>query len=61
MPDGTAFDGKQLFNLVRNGESPFDRDWDVDLLIREIEDDLGAEVTDIPFAYNGSNNYAGYS
>ncbi len=57
MPDGTDFDGKQLFSLVRNGKSPFDEAWDVNLLIREIEENLGAEVTDIPFVYNGSNNY----
>ncbi|KND92187.1 hypothetical protein TOPH_03052 [Tolypocladium ophioglossoides CBS 100239] len=56
-PDGTDFDGKQLFSQVRNGKSPFDGAWDVNLLIREIEENLGAEVTDIPFVYNGSNNY----
>ena len=31
--------------------------WDVKLLIREIEENLGAQVIDIPFVYNGSNNY----
>ncbi|KAL8346133.1 hypothetical protein RB598_000167 [Gaeumannomyces tritici] len=57
LPDGTNFDGKQLFSLVRSGKSPFDGAWDVNLLIREIEESLGAEMTDIPFVYNGSNNY----
>ncbi len=57
MPDGTDFDGKLLFSLVHKGESPFDRAWDVNLLIREIEESLGAKVIDIPFVYNGSNNY----
>ncbi|KAL8296266.1 hypothetical protein RB600_001647 [Gaeumannomyces tritici] len=57
LPDGTNFDGKQLFSLVRSGKSPFDGAWDVNLLIRKIEESLGAEMTDIPFVYNGSNNY----
>ncbi|KAL8392575.1 hypothetical protein RB595_002677 [Gaeumannomyces hyphopodioides] len=57
LPDGTNFDGKQLFSLLRGGKSPFDGAWDVNLLIREIEESLGAEMTDIPFVYNGSNNY----
>ncbi|KAI0548279.1 hypothetical protein F4679DRAFT_324982 [Xylaria curta] len=48
---------QQLFSLVRNGDSPFEGDWDVNLLIREIEENLGAVVTDIPFVYNGSNDY----
>ncbi|KLU91849.1 hypothetical protein MAPG_10798 [Magnaporthiopsis poae ATCC 64411] len=57
LPDGTKFDGKQLFSLVRSGKSPFDGAWDVNLLIREIEERLDAEVTDIPFVSCGSNNY----
>lgn len=56
MPDGTEFDGKQLFTLVRNGESPF-LDWDVDLLIQEIEKILETQVIDIPNVSRGSNNY----
>ncbi|EJP61249.1 3-hydroxybutyryl-CoA dehydratase [Beauveria bassiana ARSEF 2860] len=57
MPDGTKFDGKQLLGLVRSGKSPFDGAWDVNLLIQELEENLGAAVTDIPFVYSGSNNY----
>ncbi|KIH93666.1 hypothetical protein SPBR_04244 [Sporothrix brasiliensis 5110] len=57
MPDGTDFDGKKLFSLIRSGGSPFDGAWDVHRLIDEIEENLGTEVIDIPFVYNGSNNY----
>ncbi|KAJ9634519.1 hypothetical protein H2199_008976 [Coniosporium tulheliwenetii] len=57
MPDGSDFDGKQLLSLVRSGNSPFHRVWDVDLLIREIEEKLGARVIDIPVIHKGSNNY----
>ncbi|KAM3444756.1 hypothetical protein NHJ13734_001106 [Beauveria thailandica] len=57
MPDGTDFDGKQLLSLVHSGKSPFEDAWDVNLLIRELEENLGAAVTDIPFVYDGSNNY----
>lgn len=57
MPDGTDFDGKQLLSLVRNGNSPFHGAWDVNLLIREIEKNLGAKVIDIPVVSKGSNNY----
>jgi hypothetical protein len=57
MPDGRDYDGKQLLALVRSGNSPFHDTWDVNLLIREIEDRLGAEVVNIPCVYNGANNY----
>jgi hypothetical protein len=57
MPDGTDFDGKQLLSLVRGGNSPFHGAWDVNLLIREIEKNLGAKVIDIPVVSKGSNNY----
>ncbi|XWW98375.1 hypothetical protein V2A60_006375 [Cordyceps javanica] len=57
MPDGTNFDGKQLLSLVRSGESPFEGALDVNLLIQELEENLDATVTDIPFVYTGSNNY----
>jgi hypothetical protein len=57
MPDGSDFDGKQLLCLVRQGQSPFEGLWDVSLLIREIEENLPAEVVDIPLMYQGSNNY----
>ncbi|KAH8587920.1 hypothetical protein B0O99DRAFT_379572 [Bisporella sp. PMI_857] len=49
MPlDDSNFDSKQLHTLVRNGNSPFHGVWHINLLIREIEENLGAEVIDIP-------------
>ncbi|KND87198.1 hypothetical protein TOPH_08182 [Tolypocladium ophioglossoides CBS 100239] len=57
MPDGSEFDGKELLALVRSGKSPFHGAWDVNLLIREIEENLGAQVIEIPAVTNGSNNY----
>lgn len=57
MPDGRDFDGQQLLTLVRSGNSPFHGVWDVNLLIREIEENVGAQVVDIPAVYKGSNNY----
>lgn len=53
----TDFDGKNLLTLIRTGRSPFHGVWDVNLLIREIEENLDTQVIDIPFFYNGSNNY----
>jgi hypothetical protein len=57
MGDGTDFDGKQLLSLVRSGHSPFQGVWDVNLLIREIEEILKTQVVDIPTVYEGANNY----
>ncbi|KAH9952260.1 3-hydroxybutyryl-CoA dehydratase [Lactifluus volemus] len=57
MQDGIDFDGKQLLTLVRSGNSPFHGVWDVNLLIREVEENLCTEVFDIPVIYKGSNNY----
>ncbi|SPQ25208.1 90fc60f7-ab2a-41f3-9cd9-02792d38161e [Thermothielavioides terrestris] len=57
MPDGRDFDGRHLLTLVRSGNSPFQDKWDVNLLIQEIEENLGAQVVDIPFVSKGSNNY----
>ncbi|KAF3310519.1 hypothetical protein TWF173_009406 [Orbilia oligospora] len=57
MPDGTDFDGKQLLTLVLDGKSPFQGVWDVKLLIQEAEENLNAQVIDIPEVYKGSNNY----
>ena len=57
MPDGSTFDGTQLLTLVRSGNSPMGKVWDVNLLIREIEEVLGSEVIDIPTVTKGSNNY----
>ncbi|KAK4147939.1 uncharacterized protein C8A04DRAFT_23729 [Dichotomopilus funicola] len=58
MPDGAPYDGKKLFQLARAGKSPFHREWDVRLLIREIEEKLNTTVTDIPTIDNGSNSYS---
>lgn len=57
MPDGSNFDGKQLLTLVRSGTSPFHGVWDINLLIREIEENVGAQVIDIPTVSHGSNYY----
>ncbi|KAK4195279.1 hypothetical protein QBC40DRAFT_289296 [Triangularia verruculosa] len=57
MPDGKPYDGKHLWQLVQAGKSPFDSIWDVQLLIREIEENLNSRVTDIPSINKGSNNY----
>jgi hypothetical protein len=57
MPDGSDFDGTQLLALIRSGNSPFHGVWDVNLLIREVEENLGAQVIDIPVINKGSNNY----
>jgi hypothetical protein len=57
MPDGRDFDGQHLLTLVRSGNSPFRDKWDVNILIQEIEENLGAQVVDIPSVSNGSNNY----
>lgn len=57
MHDGRDFDGQHLLTLVRSGNSPFQDRWDVNLLVREIEENLGAQVVDIPCVSNGSNNY----
>ena len=57
LPDGSDWDGKQLLTLVRSGKSPFHGAWDVNILIRKIEENLAAEVIDIPCVYEGANNY----
>ena len=57
IPDGSKYDGNELLALVRSGNSPFHGVWDVNLLIREIEDNLGAQLIDIPAIYYGSNNH----
>lgn len=61
MADGSKYDGKQLITLVREGKSPFQGAWDVNLLIREIEEKLDAKIVDIPMLYNGANYYVGLS
>ncbi|KAG6808147.1 hypothetical protein H0H93_000517, partial [Arthromyces matolae] len=57
MADGKAYDGMNLLDLVHNGESPFAGNWDVNLLIKEVEDTLGAHVVDIPAVTYGIRNY----
>ena len=57
MPDDRDFDGTGLFALVCSGKSSFHGVWEVSQLIREMEEALGAEVTDIPVVNKGSNNY----
>jgi len=57
MPDGSKYDGKRLFSLVQNNESPFAEAWDVKQLIEEVEENLSAKVIDIPSVTKGSNNY----
>jgi hypothetical protein len=57
MPDGTDYDGKNLLALVRSERSPFDKDWDVKLLIHEIEKVADAQIIDIPAIKKGSNHY----
>ncbi|KAJ5915585.1 hypothetical protein N7466_011518 [Penicillium verhagenii] len=57
MADGSQYDGKQLITLVREGKSPFQGLWNVNLLIQEIEKHIGSQVVDIPAVEKGSNNY----
>ena len=57
MLDDSDFDGKHLLALVRESKSPFHGVWDVNLLVREVEENLGAKVIDIPDVFHGSNNY----
>lgn len=56
-PDGSDWDGKKLFELLRDGESPFANILDVHLLLQEVEGAVQAQVQDIPFVHAGSNNY----
>ena len=57
MPDGSDFDGKQLLTMTRSGKSPFHGSWDVNVLIKEIEEKLNFQVIDIPTIDTGANNY----
>ena len=57
MPDDSDFDGEHLLTLIRSGNSPFHGVWDVNLLLREIEDNLVTKVIDIPLLSKGSHNY----
>ncbi|UKZ67459.1 uncharacterized protein TrAtP1_008618 [Trichoderma atroviride] len=57
MPNGMDFDGRHLLVFVREGKSPFHNQWDVNLLLQEIEKNLDVQVDDIPYVYQGSNCY----
>lgn len=60
-PTTVGYDGRNLLRLIRDGRSPFADRWDVNLLIREIEDKLATQVVDIPIITIGSNNYVSLS
>lgn len=61
MPDGSDWDSKELMSLTSEGKGPFAKDWDVQLLIAELEQKLGSKVLDVPIVEKGSNNYvSGY-
>ncbi|KAI1180971.1 3-hydroxybutyryl-CoA dehydratase [Nemania sp. FL0916] len=55
--DGSPYDGLHLWDLIHNGQSPFEGAWDINLLVREIEEKLNTRVTDIPKVSGGANNY----
>lgn len=57
----TNFQGKDLVGLIRCGTSPYDGTWDAHLLLRDIEENLGTEVVNIPCVYTGRKNYVGSS
>ncbi|KAF4636483.1 hypothetical protein G7Y89_g1591 [Cudoniella acicularis] len=57
MPDGSDLDGKELLTLVRKGRSPFEGVWNVDNLIRKIEEKIDTKATNILYVSKGSNNY----
>lgn len=57
MPDATNWNGKNLVELMRNGDSPFATIWDVNLLLNEVETALDGQVVDIPGVHTGANNY----
>jgi len=56
-PDGSTWDGKNLLQLLQVGKSPFAKDWDVQVLVDELEQRLKTEITDIAAVDKGSNNY----
>lgn len=55
------YDGNHLWDLMKAGASPFKDDWDVGVLVKEIEEQLGASVIDIPHVSCGCNNMVGVS
>ncbi|KAJ3487605.1 hypothetical protein NLG97_g6378 [Lecanicillium saksenae] len=56
-PNGTSYDGLGLWKLLQNGESPFRQQWDVALLVKEVEEATAAKVRDIPLVSCGANYY----
>ena len=56
MPDGTEYDGKGLLALIHAGCNPFWDQWDVNRIIREVEEALNSEVVHFPCVYNGADN-----
>lgn len=57
MPDGSDWDGLKLLELCTDGKSPFAFQWDVQMLIDEINDALNMLVIAIPKVTCGSNSY----
>ncbi|KIK61131.1 hypothetical protein GYMLUDRAFT_73533 [Collybiopsis luxurians FD-317 M1] len=51
------WDGKDLWILHAKGLSPFRNDWDLSLLICEVEENLKTSIVDIPYIGKGSNSY----
>lgn len=59
-PDSKPYNGLDLLDLVRSGQSPFKNQWDVNLLIQELETQLHTKITNIPLVTKGSNNYVSH-
>ena len=59
-PNDKPYNGLQLLELVRTGQSPFKNQWDVNLLLHEIETQLHTKITNIPLVTKGSNNYVSH-
>ena len=55
--DGGKYDGKDLLRLVKEDKSPFRNDWDVKLLVEEVESKLDAKIHNIYAVSKGSSNY----
>ncbi|RSL51519.1 hypothetical protein CEP54_011390 [Fusarium duplospermum] len=56
-PDGSEWNGLNLLDLLKRNQSPFNPIWDVNLLLQEVEEKLGAKVTDVPRVYTRVENY----
>ncbi|RMJ18142.1 hypothetical protein CDV36_002187 [Fusarium kuroshium] len=57
MPDGSEWNGLNLLDLLKRDRSPFSPTCDVNLLLQEVEEKLGAKVIDVPRVYNRAGNY----